>query len=151
MYGRKIQKIRNKFGLNKAEFAAKLGLSGTAIAKMENDLTNPSIETLKGFVVNFNVNLDSFLFNNGDLFVSKVKDVVQKEKTPDNAEKSIETPKMEEKKQISSGNDPFVFELLLENRMLRLKIDKINKIFIEDFEKNKDKQKFIELISRILM
>ncbi|ACD23218.1 helix-turn-helix transcriptional regulator [Clostridium botulinum] len=61
MVGEKVAKFRKILGISQRELGRRTGLSGQMISKIENNLTNPSLETLGKIASVLNVNLNNLL------------------------------------------------------------------------------------------
>jgi transcriptional regulator with XRE-family HTH domain len=61
--GEKIRHHRSKANLTQKDFADKVNVTAQAISRWEQDIVEPSIQTLKRISEIFNVSLDEFLSN----------------------------------------------------------------------------------------
>jgi len=73
--GEKIKKARKEHGLSQEQFAEKLCVSRSAVAKWETDKGTPDIENLKAISALLNVSID-FLLDDGE---KEIAEVVTKE------------------------------------------------------------------------
>ena len=67
--GQKIAYLRKKKGVSQREFAKVLGLSQSAIAQYERDVTEPDIQTLKRISKFFDVSIDFLVADDEDIVV----------------------------------------------------------------------------------
>ena len=73
--GEKIKKARKEHGLSQEQFAEKLCVSRSAVAKWETDKGTPDIENLKAISSLLNVSID-YLLDDGE---KEITEVVTKE------------------------------------------------------------------------
>lgn len=66
--GQSIKIIRKSQKLNQAEFAARIGITQTAISKIELGESNPDTRTLRAIVLEFNVNQEWLLNGSGEMY-----------------------------------------------------------------------------------
>lgn len=60
-FGRAIQTLRKKKGYTQSDLAASLNVSGQAVSKWENNLSQPDLDTMKKMVKIFDVSWDEFM------------------------------------------------------------------------------------------
>lgn len=71
----RIKKIRKTIGLSQRDFGSRLGISDTAVSKLEKGDRNPSEQTIKSICREFNV--DYFWLTEGigdEMFIEKESD-----------------------------------------------------------------------------
>ena len=68
MLGDRLKKLRETLQLTQAEMAGKLELQPSAISQMENNRTNPSLETFLKFSDSYGVNLHWLITGQGSMF-----------------------------------------------------------------------------------
>lgn len=61
MIGKNVTKFREKLSISQRELARRVGISGQMISKIENDLTNPSVETLNKIAATLGVTINDLL------------------------------------------------------------------------------------------
>lgn len=66
----RLYELRKILNLNQDEFGAKIGLSKTAISKMEKGTNNFTEQTIKSICREFNVNREWFETGKGEMFVN---------------------------------------------------------------------------------
>ena len=60
-FGEKLKEARKKTGLSQEQFAEKMNISRSAVAKWENDIGIPDVSNIKSIARLFNVSIDSLL------------------------------------------------------------------------------------------
>lgn len=74
----RIKKIRKTIGLSQRDFGSRLGISDTAVSKLEKGDRNPSEQTIKSICREFNV--DYFWLTEGignEMFIKKETDPIK--------------------------------------------------------------------------
>lgn len=74
----RIKKIRKTLGLSQRDFGSRLGISDTAVSKLEKGDRNPSEQTIKSICREFNV--DYFWLTEGignEMFIKKETDPIK--------------------------------------------------------------------------
>ncbi|MEG0366249.1 MAG: helix-turn-helix transcriptional regulator [Coprobacillus sp.] len=66
----RIKELRSVLGLSQKDFADKLGLTDTAISKIEKGDRNPSEQTIKSVCREFNIDYFWLTEGKGDMFTS---------------------------------------------------------------------------------
>lgn len=74
--GEKIKRVRKQEGLSQEQFAKKVNVSRSAIAKWETDKGIPDIDNLKAISQLFNVSLDDLLDDGQNLEISVMKEAI---------------------------------------------------------------------------
>ena len=71
MYGEKLKKLRKKLNLSQEEISTQTGISYRAYTSYERGDRKPSFEFLEAISTKYNVNLNWFIANKGDIFDEK--------------------------------------------------------------------------------
>ena len=71
--GKRIKNIRENLGMNKTDFANKLGLSGQYLGQVEKGKYTLSLEKLKLLCEYTNISADYILFGNDSNLISETK------------------------------------------------------------------------------
>ncbi len=71
--GERIKELRNKNNLSQEKLAFELHVSRQAVQKWEQDVCDPSLDTLNAMTIFFNVTLD-YLVNGTDIISEETKD-----------------------------------------------------------------------------
>lgn len=71
--GERIKELRNKNNLSQEKLAFELHVSRQAVQKWEQDVCEPSLDTLNAMTIFFNVTLD-YLVNGTDIISEEAKD-----------------------------------------------------------------------------
>ena len=64
----RIKELRKTIGLSQKDFGSKIGVSDTAVSKLEKGDRNPSEQTIKSICREFNVNYAWLMEGVGDMF-----------------------------------------------------------------------------------
>lgn len=69
--GERLKTIRKNKNLTQAEFGETIGLTKQAIANVESNHSNPSIEFLCKLIEIYNININWLIAGKGDCFINK--------------------------------------------------------------------------------
>lgn len=69
--GNRLKEIRNKLGMSQTDFAEYLGISRTAVTKVEGNFGNFSTKNCIKLVKKLNINLNYLIANQGEIFIKK--------------------------------------------------------------------------------
>lgn len=72
----RIKSIRKALGLSQKDFGKKIGISDTAVSKLENGERNPSEQTLKSICREFNVDYFWLTEGKGEMFTAIPETIV---------------------------------------------------------------------------
>lgn len=70
MYGKKLKLIRNTLNLSQEQMAAKLNLAYRTYAAYERNENNPPYSMLVDILKNFDINLNWFIGDVGEMFIT---------------------------------------------------------------------------------
>ena len=71
----RIKEIRKSVGLSQKEFGVRIGVSDTAVSKIERGERNPSEQTILSICREFNINYAWLKDGIGDMFLNTSKDL----------------------------------------------------------------------------
>ena len=71
----RIKELRMSVGLSQKEFGVRIGVSDTAVSKIERGERNPSEQTIKSICREFNINYAWLKDGIGDMFLNTSKDL----------------------------------------------------------------------------
>lgn len=113
-FGEKIKTARKEAGLSQEQFAEKMSVSRSAIAKWENDKGMPDVNNLKAMAQLLDVSLDYLLDDGEKISFNEIKEAI----TLDNYEKSGKCRDKKDAVCLAKNNDANAIYALFRKRKM---------------------------------